>query len=68
MEGCERYGFVVFFFCLTRNGLLISVEVDMTKPVHRHLVEQRWRSDGDLDLLVSLLPRCLAENVVICFP
>ena len=44
------------FLWFTRSGLLITVEVDMTKPVHRHLVEQRWRSDGDLDLLVSLPP------------
>jgi large subunit ribosomal protein L35 len=27
---------------------------DMSKPVHRHLVEQRWREEGDLDLLVCL--------------
>lgn len=26
--------------------------VDMSKPVHRHLVEQRWRNEGGLDLLV----------------
>lgn len=25
---------------------------DMSKPVYRHLVEQRWREEGDLDLLV----------------
>jgi large subunit ribosomal protein L35 len=25
----------------------------MTKPVHKHLVEQRWREEGGLDLLVS---------------
>ncbi|KAG6859317.1 hypothetical protein C0991_000954, partial [Blastosporella zonata] len=23
---------------------------DMTDPAHRHLVEQKWRDDGDLDL------------------
>ncbi|GLB36628.1 putative PEBP-like protein [Lyophyllum shimeji] len=27
--------------------------VDMKKPVHRHLLEQRWRSEGDLDLLME---------------
>ncbi|PFH50713.1 hypothetical protein AMATHDRAFT_60524, partial [Amanita thiersii Skay4041] len=27
--------------------------VDMTKPVHRHLLEQRWRKEGDLDLLME---------------
>jgi large subunit ribosomal protein L35 len=27
--------------------------VDMTKPAHRHLVEQSWRKDGDLDLLME---------------
>lgn len=26
----------------------------MTKPVYRHLVEQKWRTRGDLDLLVRL--------------
>ena len=25
----------------------------MTKPVYRHLAEQKWKNDGDLDLLVS---------------
>ncbi|TFK99620.1 phosphatidylethanolamine-binding protein [Pterulicium gracile] len=27
--------------------------VDMNKPSHRHLVEQKWRKDGDLDLLME---------------
>ncbi|KAL0950569.1 hypothetical protein HGRIS_007371 [Hohenbuehelia grisea] len=27
--------------------------VDMSKPVHRHLMEQKWRKDGDLDLLME---------------
>ena len=58
---------ILFLWC-TRSRLLIYVEVDMTKPVHRHLVEQRWRSDGDLDLLVSLLLYYSVENVFICFP
>ncbi|EMD41367.1 hypothetical protein CERSUDRAFT_128093 [Gelatoporia subvermispora B] len=31
-----------------RNGL-----VDMNKSVYRHLVEQRWRKDGALDLLME---------------
>ncbi|CAK5279833.1 unnamed protein product [Mycena citricolor] len=26
---------------------------DMTIPSHRHLLEQRWRSEGDLDLLME---------------
>ncbi|KAJ7194173.1 phosphatidylethanolamine-binding protein, partial [Mycena pura] len=26
---------------------------DMSVPSHRHLVEQRWRKDGDLDLLME---------------
>ncbi|KAG5638189.1 hypothetical protein H0H81_001391 [Sphagnurus paluster] len=26
---------------------------DMRNPAHRHLVEQRWRKDGDLDLLME---------------
>ena len=25
---------------------------DMSKPIYRHLVEQKWREEGDLDLLV----------------
>ncbi|KAG6850183.1 hypothetical protein H0H93_016863 [Arthromyces matolae] len=28
---------------------------DMTNPAHRHLVEQKWRKDGDLDLLMERL-------------
>lgn len=31
-----------------RNGM-----ADMTKPVYRHLVEQRWREEGALDLLME---------------
>ncbi|KAF9456690.1 phosphatidylethanolamine-binding protein [Collybia nuda] len=27
--------------------------VDMKKPVHRHLMEQKWRKDGALDLLME---------------
>ncbi|KAF8624834.1 hypothetical protein AX15_005717 [Amanita polypyramis BW_CC] len=27
--------------------------VDMTKPSHRHLLEQRWRKEGELDLLME---------------
>ncbi len=30
-------------------------EADMSKLPHRHLVEQKWRKDGDLDLLVGRL-------------
>lgn len=33
-----------------RNGM-----ADMSQPVYRHLVEQRWREDGPLDLLVCVL-------------
>jgi len=29
---------------------------NMREPSHRHLVEQRWRQDGKLDLLVRLFP------------
>ena len=32
-----------------KNGL-----ADMSKPVYRHLVEQRWREEGALDMLVCL--------------
>ncbi|KAG6815046.1 hypothetical protein H0H87_005551 [Tephrocybe sp. NHM501043] len=28
---------------------------DMSIPAHRHLVEQKWRNDGDLDLLMERL-------------
>ncbi|EKM60509.1 uncharacterized protein PHACADRAFT_246507 [Phanerochaete carnosa HHB-10118-sp] len=31
-----------------KNGL-----ADMTKPVYRHLIEQRWREDGILDLVME---------------
>jgi len=27
--------------------------VDMTQPVHRHLMEQKWRKEGGLDLLME---------------
>lgn len=46
-----------FFFSLYREWALIVDTADMTDPVHRHLVEQKWRNDGDLDLLVSLFLR-----------
>jgi len=35
--------------------LNIMYEADMSKLSHRHLVEQKWRKDGDLDLLVGRL-------------
>lgn len=35
-----------------RSPLLISRLADMSKPVYRHLAEQKWRNEGDLDLLV----------------
>lgn len=27
----------------------------MSTPIHRHLVEQQWREEGDLDLLVRFV-------------
>ncbi|KAI0358822.1 PEBP-like protein [Trametes cingulata] len=39
-----------------RNGM-----ADMSKPIYRHLVEQRWREEGDLDLLME---RIYQMNVV----
>ena len=33
-------------------SFIFEIEADMTKPVHRHLAEQKWRKQGDLDLLV----------------
>ncbi|KAL1940687.1 hypothetical protein VTO73DRAFT_8122 [Trametes versicolor] len=39
-----------------RNGL-----ADMSTPIHRHLVEQQWREEGDLDLLME---RIYQMNVV----
>ena len=27
---------------------------DMSKPVYRHMLEQRWREEGALDLLVRI--------------
>ncbi|KII86518.1 hypothetical protein PLICRDRAFT_165126 [Plicaturopsis crispa FD-325 SS-3] len=40
----------------TANGM-----ADLSKPVYRHLVEQRWRSEGALDLLME---RIYQMNVV----
>ena len=40
---------------LLSDTCLIYCVADMTRPVHRHLVEQRWREDGRLDLLVGPL-------------
>ncbi|KAI0825354.1 phosphatidylethanolamine-binding protein [Trametes gibbosa] len=34
---------------------------DMSKPIYRHLVEQKWREEGDLDLLME---RIYQMNVV----
>lgn len=28
----------------------------MSKPVYRHLAEQKWRTEGGLDLVVCTLP------------
>jgi len=38
--------------------------VDMSKPVHRHLMEQKWRKDGGLDLLVRA--HCSTVCLVRC--
>ena len=35
---------------------LTTLLADMSKPVYRHLAEQKWRNDGDLDLLVRRRP------------
>lgn len=32
--------------------MFVCAAADMSKPIYRHLVEQRWREEGDLDLLV----------------
>ncbi|KAJ7031502.1 phosphatidylethanolamine-binding protein [Mycena alexandri] len=32
---------------------VMNAMTDMSIPSHRHLVEQRWRKDGDLDLLME---------------
>ncbi|RPD70802.1 PEBP-like protein [Lentinus tigrinus ALCF2SS1-7] len=39
-----------------RNGM-----ADMSKPIYRHLLEQKWREEGDLDLLME---RIYQMNVV----
>jgi hypothetical protein len=41
--------------------------VDMTDPVHRHLVERQWRKEGKLDRLVSnwIIPFSLVTEVLI---
>jgi large subunit ribosomal protein L35 len=41
----------LFYFTYTSLVLV----ADMSIPSHRHLVEQRWRKDGDLDLLMERL-------------
>lgn len=35
--------------------------VDMSKPSHRHLLEQRWRGEGKLDLLVCFSSQSQAK-------
>jgi large subunit ribosomal protein L35 len=36
------------------QSILIPPLADMSKPVYRHLAEQKWRNEGDLDLLVGI--------------
>jgi hypothetical protein len=41
-------------FALPQAGLHSSSSLaDLSNPAHRHLLEQRWRQEGALDLLVS---------------
>lgn len=56
MECCKRDGFV-FSRSLINIVIVLTplLTVDMTRPVHRHLMEQKWRNDGGLDLLVRYL-------------
>lgn len=38
----------------------------MSKLSHRYLVEQKWRKEGDLDLLVGfVLSFCLVLNLAV---
>lgn len=56
MECCKCDGFVfVRSFIKIVIVLTPLLIVDMTRPVHRHLMEQKWRNDGGLDLLVRFL-------------
>ena len=35
---------------------------DLTKPIYKHLVEQRWREEGALDLLVRHALPCFLQE------
>ena len=50
VEVCKRNGYVTAFIYAIRVGLLLPA--DMSRPVDRHIIEQRWRKEGPLDLLV----------------
>jgi len=53
VESYKRNGYVTQFFSPCRiypNGY---VTADLSKPVYRHLIEQRWRKEGGLDLLME---------------
>ena len=60
MEICQWDGYVHVRVDSCRATFLtlsvFDISGDMTKPVYRHLAEQRWRNMGDLDLLVCLRP------------
>jgi hypothetical protein len=45
------------FFSFSK-GVVVDLHalVDMKKPIHRHLMEQKWKKDGGLDLLVRRFP------------
>ena len=52
MESCKWDGSVLPFYLSVNLPDGILAVADMNQKVYRHLVEQRWRNWGDLDLLV----------------
>lgn len=50
-NGLGMYNFVYIYPSFVEQQELSST-ADMSKRVYRHLLEQRWREEGSLDLLV----------------
>ncbi|PPQ70890.1 hypothetical protein CVT24_000558 [Panaeolus cyanescens] len=38
---------------LLQKANIVEIQTDKSKASHRHLLEQKWRKDGDLDLLME---------------
>lgn len=54
MEGRKCNAYVLFPHFVNSLNQRVFPSADMNKTVDRHLLEQKWRKDGDLDLLVSI--------------